>query len=196
MGNNCAAATTLLVNPTPNVAFFSNCGFGCIDCIDCSDGPYIYNWWNGSTDACLDNLIAGTYAVTVTNVYGCTTVVNAVVEGSTLAFQSIDVSPACEGNNGSICVSVTGGVTPYSYAITNSIGQSFWADNGLCVSNLLSDTYTLYVTDANGCVVSATATVETQNITVNQQTYSCGQASMTFTAPITQYLPMVDRRNY
>jgi hypothetical protein len=183
LGNNCAAATTLLVNPTPNVAFFSNCGFGCIDCIDCSDGPYIYNWWNGSTDACLDNLIAGTYAVTVTNVYGCTTVVNAVVEGSTLAFQSIDVSPACDGNNGSICVSLTGGVSPYSYLVTNSIGQTISTSPTLCANNLPVDSYTIYITDANGCTINATVSVLEQNITVNQQTYSCGQASMTFTAP-------------
>ena len=183
LGNNCAAATTLMVNPTPNVAFFNNCSFGCIDCIGCSDGPYTYNWSNGSTDACINTNLAANYQVTVTNVYGCFTIVDAVVSNNSLAFQSIDVSPACNGNNGSICVSVIGGVAPYSYAITNSIGQSFWADNGLCVSNLLPDTYTLYVTDANSCVVSATATVETQNITVNQQTYSCGQASMTFTAP-------------
>lgn len=182
LGNNCAAATTLIVNPTPNVAFFSTCNFGCIDCIDCSDAPYSYNWSNGSSNTCINTDLAGDYQVTVTNVYGCSTIVDAVVEGSTLAFQSIDVLPACDGNNGSICVSLTGGFSPYSYLVTNSLGQTVSTSPSLCANNLPVDSYTIYITDANGCTINATVSVLEQNITVNQQTYSCGQASMTFTA--------------
>lgn len=183
LGNNCAAATTLIVNPTPNVAFFSTCNFGCIDCVDCSDAPYSYNWSNGSSNTCINTDLAGDYQVTVTNVYGCSTIVDAIVEGSTLAFQSIDVLPACDGNNGSICVSLTGGVAPYSYLVTNSIGQTVSTSPSLCANNLPVDSYTIYITDANGCTINSTVSVLEQNITVNLQTYSCGQASMTFTAP-------------
>jgi gliding motility-associated-like protein len=109
-------------------------------------GPYTYQWNNGQTGATANNLIAGTYTVTVTDAIGCTgsssytigepTVLNAAITNS------IDVS--CQGNDGQATISATGGTGAYTY-LWNS-GSTNANGTGLTLG-----TFTVTVTDANGC---------------------------------------------
>lgn len=134
-------------------------------------GPYTYQWNNGQTGATANNLIAGTYSVTVTDAIGCTgsatysigepTVLNASITST------IDVS--CQGNDGQATVAANGGTGPYTY-LWNS-GSTNGNGTGLTLG-----TFTVTVTDANGCtkvvngnlssIPSVTATANGSNPTI------------------------------
>jgi len=92
-------------------------------------------------------LAAGTYTVTATDEDNCTattTVTITTMEGLVLS-PTIKL-PDCVGdNNGQIQVTVTGGTANYTYNWSNSL-----PDANL-VNNLSAGTYSLTVTDANGC---------------------------------------------
>ncbi|MBL0070462.1 MAG: SprB repeat-containing protein [Bacteroidetes bacterium] len=95
-------------------------------------------------------LNAGIYSATVTGVNGCTATATAEVVYSP-AFTSLVSgfqNPSCHGQaNGSIDVSVSGGLPPYSY---------FWSDNQTTAtaSNLESGPYSVTIFDANGCTTT------------------------------------------
>ncbi|MEZ4919307.1 MAG: SprB repeat-containing protein [Saprospiraceae bacterium] len=104
----------------------------------------------------MNNPIAGTYCVTVTDVNGCTTSTCVAINNSDGPELTTSVTDAtCGSSNGSIDLSVTGGVGPYTYA---------W-DNGSTtedLNNLSAGTYCVTVTDANGCSATTCVTVESE----------------------------------
>ena len=109
-------------------------------------GPYTYQWNNGQTGATANNLIAGTYTVTVTDAIGCTGSASYSIGEPTVLDASItsttDVS--CQGNDGKATVAPTGGTGPYTY-LWNS-GSTNANGTGLTLG-----TFTVTVTDAHGC---------------------------------------------
>ncbi|WP_422007816.1 PKD domain-containing protein [Roseivirga pacifica] len=117
-------------------------------------GPYTYVWSNGETTEDLQNLDEASYNVIVTDANGCSisTSFN-VTQPSALAIGYTANDVDCYGaNDGSILVNVTGGTAPYNYS---------WGD-GTTSSNrtgLAGGNYNLMVTDANGCTISQTITV-------------------------------------
>ena len=108
--------------------------------------PVTYLWSEGSTGNIADNLSAGTYTVTATDVNGCTisnTVVITEPLPMNIAINKIDVS--CNGDNsGSINITLSGGVPPYNFVWSN--GSTDEDQN-----TLLAGTYTVTVSDANSC---------------------------------------------
>jgi len=120
-------------------------------------GPYTYTWTpSGGSSQTASSLSAGNYTVTVTDANGCTVTATATIIqpnvltglGGTLA------NVTCfNGNNGVIRVNPNGGTPGYTYSWTPSGGT------GQTASNMAAGTYTITVTDANGCTVSSTATV-------------------------------------
>ncbi|MEW6469697.1 MAG: PKD domain-containing protein [Bacteroidota bacterium] len=114
---------------------------------------YTYSWSNSQTGANATGLTAGTYTVYATDANGCTAQTTVTItEPTALAQTTSFVQSTCGNPNGSACISVTGGVTPYSYS---------WSNNGTanCISNLMAGVYTVVVTDANGCTITASVTV-------------------------------------
>ena len=111
--------------------------------------PYSYLWNTSASGSVLENLNAGTYSLTVSDVAGCSlvrTISLAAPESITMevAVQDID----CYGNkNGRIEVSAQGGAEPYSYSI-NGHGVS----SGV-LGNLKAGIYTVGAIDNNGCEV-------------------------------------------
>ncbi len=110
-------------------------------------GPYTYDWSTGATTSNIDGLFSGKYNVKVIDSKGCEVKGSVTIEqpnGLQIETQSA-IAPTCfEGNDGSIEVSIEGGVKPY---------QLRW-DTGSTLSritNLSEGTYVLEVTDANGC---------------------------------------------
>lgn len=101
----------------------------------------------------VSNLAGGTYYVsaidTVSGMCG-NLVVTIPYTGPVLTTSATQAN--CQ-NNGSANVQVTGGAPPYTYLWSPSGGT------GSSASNLISGTYTVAVTDANGCTVNATAVV-------------------------------------
>lgn len=110
--------------------------------------PYTYLWSNGSPTATIDNLGVGIYTVTVTDANDCIIVSNPVSidQPADIVIQAdvSNVSACGNGQNGSIAITVTGGTPPYLYEWSNG---STIED----ISQLPPGSYSLLVTDFNGC---------------------------------------------
>lgn len=119
-------------------------------------GPYTYLWNTGATTSALTNIPAGTYSLTVTDNNGCTAIVQTITVSEIpeldLTFTVNDI--ICSNQNiGSITATVSGGTAPFTY---------LWSNGGTTatISNLAVGTYSLTVTDANGCVATGSDGVE------------------------------------
>lgn len=116
--------------------------------------PYTFLWSNGATTQDASGFAVGTHSVVVTDVNGCTVSASATMTEPTAMALALDISNASSGDNGSIATAVSGGTTPYTYLWNDAAAQS----NTTAV-NLSAGTYTVTVTDANGCTVSASGEV-------------------------------------
>ncbi|MEO8149104.1 MAG: T9SS type A sorting domain-containing protein [Bacteroidia bacterium] len=119
-------------------------------------GMASYLWSTGVTTQCITVTIGGTYTVTVTNANGCTSSCSKIVTGGSpiTAVVITKTNVSCNGgSNGNACVtSITGGTSPYAYLWSNGITNS-------CIINLSVGTYTVTVTDANGCTKTKVTTI-------------------------------------
>jgi PKD domain/Ig-like domain CHU_C associated/PKD-like domain/SprB repeat/CHU_C Type IX secretion signal domain len=139
-------------------------------------GSYSYAWYSdaalstpiGQTNYIASGLGAGTYWVEVTDLNGCTATANATVTEPVALSLSVAVSStyngadiSCNGAaDGAITATPADGTGPYSYvwysnaAMTISIGQST-----ATAVNLTAGTYYVRVFDANGCLITGSATL-------------------------------------
>lgn len=133
-------------------------------------GPYDYLWSTGDTVASLSNLAAGTYYVTTTDRLGFSTQDSVVIdEPAELVSGSNVTGETCVGSmNGMVSLNTSGGTQPYAYLWSNG-------DTSAAATGLAAGTYTVTVTDANGCVTSASGTVSVLN---TSPPASAGQDSM------------------
>ena len=119
--------------------------------------PYSYAWSTGATSATVDNLTKGKYGVTVTDANGCTDSRNYWIKGpnTELYVSNTNTTPAgCgDASDGQASVAVRGGVSPYTYRWSNGA-------TGATATGLRAGAYTVTVTDANGCEVPASVTVD------------------------------------
>lgn len=123
-------------------------------------GTYTYTWSNGSTGTSLTNLTPGSYTVTVDGGGACTqTATFTVPNQPNLPVISQTVTPAnCGQSNGSVNVTVSGGVPPYTFNWSNG---STTED----LSNVAGGSYSVTVTGANGCTASTAISVPDNPIT-------------------------------
>ncbi|WP_294299095.1 T9SS type A sorting domain-containing protein, partial [uncultured Chryseobacterium sp.] len=165
---NAVSGTTVVTNVACNGA--SN---GAINLTPAGGtAPYTFNWGGGVTTEDRTGLAAGTYTVIITDANGCTATVNATVTQPTaLSATTSQTNIACNGGStGTATITVTGGTAPYTYSWSPSGGT------GATASGLAAGTYTVNVTDANGCTLSRTVTI-TQSAPVAAPT---GAASQNF----------------
>lgn len=100
-------------------------------------------------------LATGIYTVYVKDANGCikTTVVT-ITNTSGLTLNGSSISSSCSGTTGTITASASGGVAPLQYSINGTIYQA-----GTVFTNVAPGVYTLYVRDANNCIVTKQITV-------------------------------------
>ena len=107
-------------------------------------GPYTYAWSNDETTVDISELTDGTYTVTVTDANGCNASCEVEIanEPALTVNCSIDEGPC--GELASATATPSGGASPYTY---------LWSNGGTTaiISELSSGTYSVMVTDANGC---------------------------------------------
>ena len=119
--------------------------------------PFIYNWSPSNQNTLLmDSVPAGVYIVQVTDSSNCT-VSDTVLIDQPLPLNIDDslFSVSCYGSsNGTINITVNGGVFPYSFLWNTG-------DTSQNIINLNSGTYQVTVTDSNNCIMI-------ENITINQ----------------------------
>jgi trimeric autotransporter adhesin len=117
--------------------------------------PYSYTWSNAANGASLNALAAGTYTVTATDANGCVAAATAVTVTEPTALNvgvTATAASAFGATDGAVNISVGGGTTPYSFAWSN--GTTTQDLNGVAAG-----TYTVTVTDGNGCTDIHVATV-------------------------------------
>ncbi|MCO6500824.1 MAG: PKD domain-containing protein [Vicingus serpentipes] len=121
-------------------------------------GNYFYNWTSGGSAATETNLGVGSYVVTVADDNNCEAKDTiTITEPPLLVLTLTSTNVSCNGaSDGTAAISVTGGITPYTYNWTS--GGSADTETGLGAG-----TYTVTVTDAKGCI-------ETESVTITEST--------------------------
>lgn len=167
-------------------------GTSCNPAVDnnSADVTMTYLWSNGATTAQTTVCSPGTYTVTATITYfdhflasnqSCTDqdqVVVTQIGGGQLAITT-SVTDVCPDEcNGSVTANITSGTAPFTFLWSN--GQT--ANPAI---NLCAGTYTVTVTDANGCSGTATATVnqhQPPNVSISGNLSFCTGSSTQLTA--------------
>jgi hypothetical protein len=167
-GSGCTGSDIVSVSRLPDVTVSLNsgasktivtCDSDCDGRIDINKGggtgtfTYLWNGPGGFTRTTedIDNLCPGAYSLTITDTQGCTETFSQTISGQDPIVVSASASDAtCFGDsNGSVTVSADGG-TPFG----GGTYQYVWSPGGAntqSISNLSAGTYTVTVTDANGC---------------------------------------------
>lgn len=156
--------------------------------------PYSYTWSNSQTTAIATGLAAGTYTLTVTDSIGCSTTAALTISNPpVLNISTTATDLICNSNNsGNINTSVSGGVPNYSYQWSNgSVSPQ--------LVNATAGTYTVSITDVNGCQLIDTVTLaEPTALVTTVQDNGNGTATTTVsggTAPYTyQWSPNLNNQ--
>lgn len=110
--------------------------------------PYSYLWNNGDTTQSIQNLGAGYYILSVNDYNNCIVSDSILIsepQAVSIVLNAIDVS--CFGNNdGSIDVTINGGISPYSFLWNNG-------DTSQSIHNVEEGNYVLNVLDSNNCLL-------------------------------------------
>jgi len=116
--------------------------------------PYTYHWINNQTTATATGLIAGAYAVTVTDAQGCSTTTTVTLTQPTPVTASVTkTDPLCNNAaNGTATVTAGGGTPGYTYLWSNT-------QTTPTATGLIASTYTVTVTDSQGCSTIANITL-------------------------------------
>ncbi len=138
--------------------------------------PFNYLWSNGVTTQSQTGVVSGPYSVTITDAIGCQASNSFVVTQPTaLALSTTTVDEQTFGGcDGSATVNPSGGTSPYTFLWTG--GQTTQTAIDLCPG-----TYTVTVTDANGCTSQRTVTINALSCTgfavsINETDLSCFNA--------------------
>jgi gliding motility-associated-like protein len=127
---------------------------------------YLYSWSpSGGSASSATGLGANNYTVTVTDANGCSATQNvSITQPASAAAVSVTgtTSASCGSANGSATAQAAGGTGPYDYVWSGSAG-TLLTTNDISGPNTLSSvsagSYTITITDANGCVSTATAVI-------------------------------------
>ncbi len=144
-----------------------------VSCFDGNDGsatatalcgvePYTYQWNDpqSQTTPTASGLAAGTYTVTVTDANGMQATAMAEISQPTEIVAEITqvTNTSCDNSEtGSATIMAMGGTPPYSFLWDTTPEQT-----SATATNLGMGTYEVTVTDANGCVVVAEVSIESE----------------------------------
>jgi len=147
---------TVNANPTPTITGVTSFCAGGNSTLNAGGGYTNYLWSGGATTQTINVTAGGNYAVTVANAAGCTATTNKVITVNALPVPSVTGTLSfCAGKNTTL--TVPGSYTTYQWS------------NGATTSNITvstASTFTVTVTDANGCTgsKSATTTINTNPV--------------------------------
>ncbi|MFM9052040.1 MAG: PKD domain-containing protein, partial [Bacteroidota bacterium] len=165
--NGCSNSTSINI-PSTNAPSFVPVVIQDVSCYAGSDGsaqagsitgnaPFTYQWSNGSNSDSISGIPAGTYSLAITDINGCISVASITVQQPaqlSLVVSSVDAS-CFGGSDGNASAVVSGGTPGYVYQWSGSAAQ------GNSVAGLSAGNYSLFLSDANGCV-------STQSFQINE----------------------------
>jgi gliding motility-associated-like protein len=138
-----------------NISCFGGTGAVQITVAGGIPGTYQYFWSTSDGSGIIDgqedqnSLKAGTYGLKVRDINGCEDSISIVLtQPASIGLQFIEKNITCQSgvfNDGAINLSVSGGAGPYTY---------LWSNGAVTedISGLTEGTYTVTVTDFNGCI--------------------------------------------
>ena len=124
--------------------------------------PYLLEWSTGETGLIINDLEPGTYEVSINDSNGCQKTQSISINEPDILMINLELLQnvsTTNGADGSIDVTIDGGVTPFSYNWSNGATTED-------LSNLEAGNYQLEVTDSNGCILLSqtfTVTMPTSN---------------------------------
>jgi hypothetical protein len=123
----------------------------------------------------ITGLSAGTFTVRVVDSHGCQHTHTQVVAGApALDITASSTHAACGQSNGSIAVDIAGGTPPFKI-YSNGTLVATTSDRWHTISSLPSGSYTIRVTDANGCEDTSQLSVgTTQSMSPSTRSTACG----------------------
>lgn len=154
--NGCAATMSYFVGFDPtyttnivptNVDCFGN-ATGAAD-LQITNGfsPFTYYWSNAATTQDINNVKAGNYIVTIKDAKGCIQKDTVMITQPPRLVVTGNYTPeTCERSNGTAIANATGGTPNYTYT-WNTVPEQYTNT----ITDLVQNTYTVSVTDANGC---------------------------------------------
>ncbi len=165
--NGCSTSIATTISQ-PNAPLNANTAKENPKCYGASDGsativvtggtdPYNYTWNNSLSSPQLTQISSGEYSVTVTDANGCSIIRSILLtDPQPISIYSVQTPTTCNNDNGTIVLTVNGGTPGYTY---------HWSENytGMhtsTITGLSNNTYTVTVTDANGCSESVSTNVE------------------------------------
>jgi hypothetical protein len=184
--NNCTAQRSFTVTqPTAisvstsktNVACNGNSTGSAGVSVSGGTSGYTYSWSpSGGTSANASGLSAGTYSVLITDANSCTAQRSfTITQPTALSVSTSQTNVDCNGNNtGSAGVSVSGGISGYTYSWSPSGGTS------ASVTGLSAGNYTVLITDANNCTAQRSFTISQPtalNVSTSQTNVACNGLS-------------------
>lgn len=148
-GTTTTDVVTVTVSPSPTVSLgpnVSNCNTNPVT-LDAGNPGSSYLWCNGATTQTVQATSSGTYCVTVTNGAGCSSSDTVVVQLNTppTANAGTDIA-VCSGSSANLSATATGGGVSYTYSWSNNVSGASQS-----VTPAANTTYTITVTDNNGC---------------------------------------------
>jgi hypothetical protein len=116
-----------------------------------------------------NNLFSGVYAAEIDDaVPGCAQIINFVIDTSEDVDFLISGTDANNGNDGTVSAYITNGTPPFTLLWSNNVnGQT-----GYYLSNLSAGTYSLQVTDSDGCVKTRSVTIDGFDLIASFQTFN------------------------
>lgn len=115
---------------------------------------YTYLWSNGSTSGTFNQVSAGAYMLTLTDANGCEEITTYALTDPAAIAASGSVTNDNGTGNGAVNLTVSGGTGGFTYSWSNGATTQN-------LSGLTAGSYTVTITDANGCEFTDTYIVET-----------------------------------
>lgn len=180
-GCTTSASAVVTVNSLPTGVITANgpttfCQGGSVELV--APSAVAYTWSNGATTPSITVVSSGSYGVSITDANGCTgsiSPISVTVNALPSAVITSSGSTACLG--ATVTLSASGGTT---YSWSNNA-------NTAVINVVAANTYVVTVTDANGCVNTASETVlfnanPAITLTNNGPTVFCQGGSLSVTA--------------
>jgi hypothetical protein len=148
--------------------------------------PYIYTLSNGqsittsSLNVTFSSLLGGGYTYSITDAGGCTITGDAVVpEESVLEFSLFPTSCGVSGSGGTITALITSGQPPFTYNWSLNVDSN---PQEVYVTGLTGGTYSLTITDDNGCVKTRSTLIECSPVITSYQIFNMCESEFGFTS--------------
>ena len=163
--------------------------------------PYTYAWSNAADTQNLEGVASDTYGVTVTDANGCSVVASIeITEPEVLTTSLIAGSVLCNGGTTDITNTIEGGTLPYTIVWSNG-------DDTQNLTDITEGTYSVSVTDTNGCTAEASVTINEpdelslsevaeSHVDVSGNGMSDGRVEVAAAGGVEDYQYTIDNENY